>query len=141
MLDTGAEQTVVSRELARRAASSPITYTESAGVGDVGFRGLQIGRIDTLEVGTMKVRNVPTLIKNPPLGGMPGREPESFSPLALGLSMRVDYASRQLTMSAPPAGGDLHAPSCRSRSTGSQRSAARSTVHGQRRSSSTPAGK
>ena len=47
----------------------------------------------------MKVRNVPALIKNPPLGGMPGREPESFSPLALGLSMRIDYRQRQLTMS------------------------------------------
>ena len=79
---------------------APITYTESAGVGDVGFRGLQIGRIDMLQVGQMKVRNVPALIKNPPLGGLPGgREPESFSPLALGLSMRIDYGQRQLTMS------------------------------------------
>ena len=99
VLDTGAEQTVISRELARRSGVAPITYTESAGVGDVGFRGLQIGRIDTLEIGLMKVRNVPALIKNPPLGGMPGREPESFSPLALGLSMRIDYRQRQLTMS------------------------------------------
>jgi tetratricopeptide (TPR) repeat protein len=99
VLDTGAEQTVVSRELARRSGVAPITYTESAGVGDIGFRGLQIGRIDVFEIGTMKVRNVPALIKNPPLGGLPGREPESFSPLALGLSMRIDYRQRQLTMS------------------------------------------
>jgi predicted aspartyl protease len=98
VLDTGAEQTVISRELARHAGVAPITYTESAGVGDVGFRGLQIGRIDSFEIGTMKVRNVPALIKNPPLGNMPGREPESFSPLALGLSMRIDYRNRQLTM-------------------------------------------
>src|SRR5207253_3568805 len=48
--------------------------------------------------GTLKVRNVPALIKNPPLGELPGREPESFSPLALGLSMRIDYRQRQLTM-------------------------------------------
>jgi tetratricopeptide (TPR) repeat protein len=100
VLDTGAEQTVLSRDLARRSGVAPITYTESAGVGDVGFRGLQIGRIDLLEIGAMKVRNVPALIKNPPLGGgIPGREPESFSPLALGLSMRIDYRQRQLTMS------------------------------------------
>ena len=99
VLDTGAEQTVISRELARRSGVAPITYTESAGVGDVGFRGLQIGRIDSLEIGQMKLRNVPALIKNPPLGGLPGREPESFSPLALGLSMRIDYGQRQLTMS------------------------------------------
>jgi Flp pilus assembly protein TadD/predicted aspartyl protease len=105
VLDTGAEQTVISRDFARRAGVAPITYTESAGVGDVGFRGLQIGRIDVLEIGKMKVRNVPSLIKNPPLGGLPGREPEAFSPLALGLSMRIDYVQRQLTMSRklPPA--------------------------------------
>src|SRR6185503_4147923 len=71
---------------------------QSAGVGDVGMRGLQVGRIDSLEVGALKVRNVPCLIKNPPLTGLPSREPESFSPLALGLSMRVDYARRELTM-------------------------------------------
>ena len=98
VLDTGAEQTVISRELARHAGVAPITYTESAGVGDVGFRGLQIGRIDSFEIGPMRVRNVPALIKNPPLGDIPGREPESFSPLALGLSMRIDYRNRQLTM-------------------------------------------
>jgi hypothetical protein len=47
----------------------------------------------------MKVRNVPCLIKNPPLNELPSREPESFSPLALGLSMRVDYTRKQLVMS------------------------------------------
>ena len=99
VLDTGAEQTVISRDVARRGGVSAITYTESAGVGDVGFRGLQIGRIDSFEVAGMKVRNIPVLIKNPPLGSIPGREPDSFSPLALGLSMRVDYRRRELTMS------------------------------------------
>ena len=99
VLDTGAEQTVISRELARRSGVPAITHTESAGVGDIGFRGLQIGRIDLLEIGDMNVRNVPSLIKNPPLGTIPGREPESFSPLALGVSMRLDYRERQLTMS------------------------------------------
>jgi Flp pilus assembly protein TadD/predicted aspartyl protease len=98
VLDTGAEQTVISRELARRAGVAPITYTESAGVGEVGFRGLQIGRIDLFEIGDLKVRHVPGLIKNPPLGGMPGREPDSFSPLAFGLSMRLDYQRRQLVI-------------------------------------------
>jgi tetratricopeptide (TPR) repeat protein len=98
VLDTGAEQTVISRDVARRRAVAPITYMQSAGVGDVGMRGLQVGRIDLLEIGGLKVRNVPCLIKNPPLGGLPGREPESFSPLALGLSMRVDYSRRLLLM-------------------------------------------
>ncbi|MEO7272260.1 MAG: aspartyl protease family protein [Vicinamibacterales bacterium] len=99
VLDTGAEQTVISRDVARRAGVAAITYTESAGVGDAGFRGLQIGRIDTLEMAGMKVRNIPALIKNPPLGTIPGREPDAFSPLALGLSMRMDYRRRELTMS------------------------------------------
>src|SRR5262245_10297228 len=98
VLDTGAEQTVVSRDVARRRGILPITYIQTAGVGDVGLRGLQVGRIDSLEVGTMKVRNIPCLIKNPPLSDIPAREPESFSPLALGLSMRVDYARHALVM-------------------------------------------
>jgi hypothetical protein len=41
---------------------------------------------------------VPCLIKNPPLGDLPAREVDSFSPLALGLSMRLDYRTRQLVM-------------------------------------------
>jgi Flp pilus assembly protein TadD/predicted aspartyl protease len=98
ILDTGAEQTVISRDIARRRGVVPITYMQSAGVGDVGMRGLQVGRLDVLEVGDLKVRNVPCLIKNPPLGEIPGREPESFSPLALGLSMQIDYERRQLVM-------------------------------------------
>ena len=98
ILDTGAEQTVISRDIARRRGVVPVTYVQSAGVGEVGLRGLQVGRLETLEVGDLKVRNVPCLIKNPPLGGLPAREPESFSPLALGLSMRVDYARRELLM-------------------------------------------
>jgi tetratricopeptide (TPR) repeat protein/predicted aspartyl protease len=98
VLDTGAEQTVVSREVARKRGVVPITYMQTAGVGDVGLRGLQVGRIDALEIGSLKVRNVPCLIKNPPLGDLPSREPESFSPLALGLSMRVDYARGLLVM-------------------------------------------
>jgi Flp pilus assembly protein TadD/predicted aspartyl protease len=98
ILDTGAEQTVISRDIARRRGVVPITYIQSAGVGDVGLRGLQVGRLDSLQVGDLQIRHVPCLIKNPPLGGLPAREPESFSPLALGLSMRVDYARRELIM-------------------------------------------
>ena len=98
VLDTGAEQTVVSRDLARRRDVVPITYMQSAGVGDVGLRGLQIGRIDSLQVGDLTVRNVPCVIKNPPLGELRGREPDSFSPIALGLSMRIDYVRKQLVM-------------------------------------------
>jgi predicted aspartyl protease/Flp pilus assembly protein TadD len=99
ILDTGAEQTVISRDVARRRGVAPITFMQSAGVGQVGLRGLQVGRLDSLQVGALQVRHVPCLIKNPPLSGLPSREPESFSPLAIGLSMRVDYARRELIMS------------------------------------------
>ena len=79
VLDTGAEQTVISLASSRGGAAwRRSRYTESAGVGDVGFRGLQIGRIDMLQIGQMKVRNVPALIKNPPLGGLPAASPRAF---------------------------------------------------------------
>src|SRR5438034_11156753 len=87
IVDTGSENTVVSRQTAQRLGIVPITFTLSAGVGEVGLRGLQLARIDSFEVGTLKIRNVPCLIKNPPLRDIPVRESESFSPLALGLSM------------------------------------------------------
>jgi predicted aspartyl protease len=98
VLDTGAEQTVLSLDAATRRGVNPVAYIESAGVGDAGRRELQVGRIARLQFGDLDVRNVPCLIKNRPLGGLPTREPESFSPLALGLSMTIDYRRRQLTM-------------------------------------------
>ncbi|MBI4476074.1 MAG: aspartyl protease family protein, partial [Acidobacteria bacterium] len=97
VLDTGAEQTVVSRVTARRLGITPIVYTLTAGVGEIGLRGLQVGRLDRLEIGSLKMQNVPVLIKNPALTNMPRRESESFSPLSLGLSMTIDYQKRQLT--------------------------------------------
>jgi thioredoxin-like negative regulator of GroEL/predicted aspartyl protease len=98
VLDTGSELTTISRQTASAAVVRPITYTLSAGVGEVGLRGLQLGRLDTLEIGTLKLSNVPTLIKAPALRGIPKRETESFSPLSLGLSMTIDYAAHKLTI-------------------------------------------
>ena len=98
VLDTGAEQTVISRDVARLRGVSPIAFVQSAGVGDVGTRGLQIGRIDTLEVGSLRIKNVPCLIRTPAIRGFPSREPDALSPIALGLSMRLDYAKRELVM-------------------------------------------
>src|SRR5260221_7940031 len=45
VVDTGSENTVVSRQTAQRLGITPVTYTLSAGVGDHGLRGLQLGRI------------------------------------------------------------------------------------------------
>src|SRR4029079_3361539 len=45
VLDTGAEQTVVSRETAARMGIHPIVNILSAGVGDLGVRELELTRL------------------------------------------------------------------------------------------------
>ena len=112
VVDTGAENTVLSRPTAQRLGVTPITYTLSAGVGDVGLRGLQLARINTLELGPLKLRNVPCLIKDPPLRELPVREMESLSPLALGFSMIIDYKTKKITFGKhiPPEAGDFELP-------------------------------
>lgn len=97
VVDTGSENTVITRPTALRLGVLPVTYTLSAGVGNVGFRGLQLGRVDSLEVGNLKLHNVPVLIKNPPLREVQIRETESLSPLALGYSMTIDYKTHEIT--------------------------------------------
>jgi Flp pilus assembly protein TadD/predicted aspartyl protease len=97
VVDTGAENTVITRGTAQRLGITPITYTLSAGVGEVGLRGLQLARINTLELGLLKLRNVPCLVKDPPLRDLPTREAESLSPLALGFSMVIDYKTQKIT--------------------------------------------
>src|SRR5713101_780609 len=97
VVDTGSENTVITRPTAQKLGIVPVTYTLSAGVGRVGLRGLQLARIDSLEVGSLKVRNVPCLIKNPPLRDIPVKETEGLSPIALGYSMVLDYKSHKLT--------------------------------------------
>jgi tetratricopeptide (TPR) repeat protein len=97
VVDTGAENTILTGPTARRLGVQPITYTLSAGVGDVGLRGLQLARINSLELGNLTLRNVPCLIKDPPLRNLPVREAESLSPLALGFSMIIDYQTRTIT--------------------------------------------
>lgn len=112
IVDTGAENTVLSRPTAQRLGITPITYTVSAGVGDFGLRGLQLARIDTLELGLLKLRNIPCLIKDPPLRDMPVREAESLSPLVLGFSMIIDYKTRKITFGKhlPPEPADFELP-------------------------------
>ncbi len=113
VVDTGAEQMVLSQATAQRVGVRPITNTLSAGVGRVGMRGLELGRADRLEIGTLVVDNVPTLIKNPPLTGLPAtRSENSFSPLALGMSAVVDYQNHRLVVARelppePPADVEL----------------------------------
>jgi predicted aspartyl protease len=98
VVDTGAELTTISRRTGERQGVLPVTYTVSAGVGEVGLRGLQLGRIDSLDFGSLRLKNVPCIIKSPALTNLPTPEGESFSPLALGMSVSVDYARRILTL-------------------------------------------
>ena len=51
VLDTGSEQTVISRETAARMGIRPIVNILSAGVGDLGVRELELTRLDELEIG------------------------------------------------------------------------------------------
>jgi hypothetical protein len=44
------------------------------------------------------VKQVPCIIKSPALQDLPAPEGESFSPLAMGLSLTVDYARRVMTL-------------------------------------------
>jgi len=98
VLDTGSELAVVSKKVAERFGLRPLVYTLSAGVGQAGLRGLQLGRMDSLQIGTLKITDVPSLIKNPPLRDLPTREAESFSPVAFGLSASIDYRRRVLIL-------------------------------------------
>jgi predicted aspartyl protease/Tfp pilus assembly protein PilF len=112
VVDTGAESTVLTRPTTDRLGIMPVTYTLSAGVGDIGLRGLQLARIDSLEIGTLRLRNIPCLIKSPPLRDIPSRETESLSPLSLGFSMSIDYKNHKLTFGRhlPEDPGDIELP-------------------------------
>src|SRR4026208_1651160 len=97
VVDTGAENTVLTRPPAQRPGITPVTYTLSAGVGRVGLRGLQLARIDSLELGSLKLPTAPGLSKTPPLRGTPVKETGGLSPIALGYSMVIDYKTHKLT--------------------------------------------
>ncbi len=113
-VDTGADQVVLTTGVANSNRVFPFASLQSAGIGDlgVGFRSLQIARMDDLEIGALHIRNVPCLIKDPPLRDIPSRESEAFSPLTFGLSVDIDYEHHVLTMARelPDAPADIHLP-------------------------------
>ena len=113
-VDTGADEAVLTSPIATRNHVTSFAALQSAGVGDlgIGYRTLQIGRIDELDIGSLRVRNVPCLIKDPPLRELPGREGDGFSPLVLGLSMIIDYEHHLLTMARelPDEPAEIHLP-------------------------------
>lgn len=99
-LDTGADQTILTPSVASRSGVIGLETLQTAGVGDLGlgFRGLQIARLDRLEIGDLRVNNLTAVIKSPSLRDLPRQEGPGFSPLALGLSVEIDYGRRVLTM-------------------------------------------
>jgi predicted aspartyl protease len=90
---------VLTPDTARRAGVISIATIQSAGVGsNLGFREMQVARIDQLKIGPLTVKNVVSIIKAPAMTGLPVGEKESFSPLALGLSVIIDYQRNVLTL-------------------------------------------
>jgi predicted aspartyl protease len=100
VVDTGAEHSSLTPDVARASRVDPLTVIPTAGIGEreVGFRDLQMGRIDRLEIGSLRVKNVACFIKAPALTNVPITENQGFAPLALGLSVTIDYANNLLTM-------------------------------------------
>lgn len=114
VVDTGAEHSSLTPDVARAAGVDPLTVIPTAGIGsrENGFRDLQMGRIDRLEIGPLTVRNVTCFIKAPALTNVPITETQGFAPLALGLSVAIDYANHRLTMARrlPEDASGLHLP-------------------------------
>jgi predicted aspartyl protease len=112
VLDTGSERTGVSDVTARRAGVSSVTATLTAGVGVASLRRLELGRADSIEVGSLRIRNVPVAIRSIVRGALPRWQSESFSPLSLGYSLVVDYQRREVLMSRtlPEGPADIRLP-------------------------------
>jgi Flp pilus assembly protein TadD/predicted aspartyl protease len=98
VLDTGAERTGVSDITARRAGIGTITSTLTAGVGIPSLRRLDMGRAEALEVGGLRMRNVPVAIRGAVRNALPRWQRESLSPLSLGLSVAIDYQRREVLL-------------------------------------------
>jgi len=100
-IDTGAEHTAISEKTARKFSIPYFTETLTAGVGETGIRGLKLARLRSLEIGSLAVYNLPILIKSPSMPDIPVDETDGFSPLAIGLSVSIDYKNKKLTLGEP----------------------------------------
>ena len=112
VLDTGAERTAVTPDVAMRAGVRTQGGTFAAGVGHSAWRRVALARVDTLEVGPLRVRNVPVAIRAPVRGGAPRWQSQTLSPLALGVSVVVDYQRKEVRFGheLPVDAGDLVLP-------------------------------
>lgn len=100
VLDTGADRTTLTPAIASKAGVVPVRSLQTAGVGavGVGYRGLQVARLDELQMGDFRMAHVGALIKSPALPGLPRPEGAGFSPLSIGFSIEVDYAAGTMLM-------------------------------------------
>ena len=57
-----------------------------------------MGRADVLEIGGLRLRNVPVAIRGAVRNALPRWQRESLSPLALGLSVGIDYQRREVLL-------------------------------------------
>ncbi len=106
VVDTGAERTGISTATAARAHLHAVTSTLIAGVGIARLQRVKLARADIVEVGPLRLRNVPVSVRDVPRGGDMRSRAETLSPLALGLSVVVDYDRRQLLLGAIDPGDD-----------------------------------
>ena len=80
------------------AAGLPaVSSTLTAGVGRGAVRRIRLGRADSIEIGSLKVQNVPVAIRAPLVGGPARWKGQSLSPIGLGLSVSVDYQRKRVT--------------------------------------------
>ena len=98
VLDTGAERTGISPEVASSAGVRAVSTTLTAGVGRAAVRRIRLGRADSIEIGTLVVRNVPVAIRSPVVGGAARWQGQSLSPIALGFSVHVDYGRKRIVL-------------------------------------------
>ena len=87
----------VARDRTARARPADYLHAQRRRRGS-GPPGPAAGARAVARVRHAQVRNLPVLIKNPALRGIPKREGESFSPLSLGMSMMIDYQKQLLTI-------------------------------------------
>jgi predicted aspartyl protease len=98
VVDTGAERTTLSYEAATRAKVRIVADTDLAGLGYTIITKFSVGRADLIALGDLRIRNVPVIVRPAGFTRVEADNRESFSPIALGLSVVIDYERQLLTL-------------------------------------------
>jgi tetratricopeptide (TPR) repeat protein len=112
VLDTGAERTTLSYETANRTHVRILSETQLAGLGSSVVSKFALARADLLELGDLRLRHVPVVVRPEGYARVEADARESFSPMALGLSVGIDYQAHQVTLgrTLPDEGADVRLP-------------------------------